>query len=368
MNFEEFHIIERGHILKNFYKVVITGGGTAGHITPALSIAQSLATNHKAKIYYLGNENFIEKELAQKAGFPFFHIHSQGMEGKNPLDKWKNFISRNSKGIIQAYRHLKNIDPDFIVSTGGFVTAPVLAAAKLLSIPYFIHEQNTVMGRVNKLFIKTAKEVYYSFEETLGGKSLREGMTYGNPVPVNEAIKPGDNLVVLGGSGGSEFLNDWALSFAKANPKVSIHLQAGRKNVDVLEVRKKQEKLENITIHGFVDIIEMYKKAKFVVTRGGTSSLFELANAEIPSIVVPLPNSMDNHQYLNGLHFQQLGGMKVVEQSEQKNDNTLDKVALEWMNNKNILEEKRKNLHNFSYKNCADKISSDMVTVMNELT
>ncbi|MDU9693586.1 UDP-N-acetylglucosamine--N-acetylmuramyl-(pentapeptide) pyrophosphoryl-undecaprenol N-acetylglucosamine transferase [Priestia aryabhattai] len=354
--------------MKDTYKVVITGGGTAGHITPALSIARSLIDNFQTKIYYLGNENFLEKELAHKEGFPFFHIHSQGMEGKNPLDKWKNFIARNSKGIIEAYRHLKNINPDFVVSTGGFVTAPVLAAARLLSIPYFIHEQNTVMGRVNKLFVKNAKEVYYSFEETLGGMSLREGMAYGNPVPVNEAIKPGNSLVVLGGSGGSEFLNQWTLSFAKANPKISIHLQAGRKNVEALEVQKEKGELKNLTIHGFVNIVEMYERAKVVVTRGGTSSLFELANAEIPSIVVPLPNSMDNHQYLNGLHFQQLGGMKVVEQSEQKSGNTLDKVAIEWLNNKDILEEKRKNLQNFTYKNCADKISSDIITVMNELT
>ncbi|NGY89221.1 UDP-N-acetylglucosamine--N-acetylmuramyl-(pentapeptide) pyrophosphoryl-undecaprenol N-acetylglucosamine transferase [Bacillus megaterium] len=224
------------------------------------------------------------------------------------------------------------------------------------------------MGRVNKLFVKKAKEVYYSFEETLGGMSLREGMAYGNPVPVNEAIKPGNSLVVLGGSGGSEFLNQWTLSFAKANPKIPIHLQAGRKNVETLEVQKEKGKLKNLTIHGFVNIVEMYERAKVVVTRGGTSSLFELANSEIPSIVVPLPNSMDNHQYLNGLHFQQLGGMKVVEQSEQKSGNTLDKVAIEWLNNKDILEEKRKNLQNFTYKNCADKISSDIITVMNELT
>lgn len=340
------------------YKVVITGGGTAGHITPALSIAKSLETKYNSKIYYLGNENFIEKELAHKSGYPFFHINSQGMEGKSPFEKWKNFLGRNSKGIIQAYRHLKNISPDFIVSTGGFVTAPVLAAARILSIPYFIHEQNTVMGRVNKLFIKNATEVYYSFDETLGGKHIREGKTYGNPVPINDAIPPGANLVILGGSGGSEFLNDWSLSFAKDNPNITVHLQAGRKNVSSLQEQKSKDKVDNLIIHGFVDIIEMYYKAKFVVTRGGTSSLFELANAEIPSIVVPLPNSMDNHQYMNGLHFQQIGGMKVIQQQEP---GSLSSTVKEWWNNESILQEKRHFLNSFSYKNCADKIVKDIM-------
>lgn len=347
--------------MSNSYKVVISGGGTAGHITPALSIAHTLKKTYNAEIYYLGNEHFIEKELSQEAGYPFHHIHSQGMEGKNPIDKWVNFIGRNSRGIMQAYRHLKTIKPDFIITTGGFVTAPVLTAAKILSIPFFIHEQNTVLGRVNKLFLTNATEVYYSFEETLGVHINKPGKTFGNPVPINEAINPGEHLVILGGSGGSEFLNDWTLEYAKQNPSVSIHLQAGRKNAKSLDEKREQEHIHNLTIHGFVDIKEMYKQAKFVITRGGTSSLFELANAEIPSIVVPLPNSMDNHQYLNGIHFERLGGMQVVQQKEQVENHTLDQLANEWWNDEVVLNHKREKLTSFSYKNCAEKIADDIV-------
>lgn len=343
-------------------KVVVTGGGTAGHITPAISIAKSLEKNYKAEIFYFGNKQYIEKELSVQAGYQFYSIDSQGMEGKNPVDKWKNFILRNGKGIMQAYKYLKALKPDFIVSTGGFVTAPVLAAAKLLSIPYFIHEQNTVMGRVNKLFVQNAKEVYYSFENTIGRTN---GKVFGNPVPINDRIKPGDSVVILGGSGGSEFLNEWAIEFAKENPNIPIHLQAGRKMEKEVKENLESEGIKNIEVYGFVDILEMYKKAKFVITRGGTSSLFELANAEIPSIVVPLPNSMDNHQYMNGIHFEELGGMKVVEQKEQKERNKLDLVVLEWWNSKKVLNEKREKLSSFSYKNCAEKIAQDITSTLN---
>ncbi|MGF7535796.1 UDP-N-acetylglucosamine--N-acetylmuramyl-(pentapeptide) pyrophosphoryl-undecaprenol N-acetylglucosamine transferase [Bacillus mexicanus] len=350
------------------FKVVVTGGGTAGHITPAISIAKSLEKKYNASIFYLGNENFIEKDLASKASYPFFHINSQGMEGDKPFEKWKNFILRNFKGINQAYRHLKNIGPDFIVSTGGFVTAPVLVAAKMLAIPYFIHEQNTVMGRVNKLFVKDALEVYFSFANTINVKNDRKGKVYGNPVPINEKIDPGNDVVVLGGSGGSEFLNEWAVSFAEKNPKINIHLQAGKKNEEKTKEIVEKKGLKSLNVYGFVDIVAMYKKAKFVITRGGTSSLFELANAEIPSIIVPLPNSMDNHQYMNGLQFQKLGGMTVVEQHSQDEDNELDKVVQEWSSKPEVINEKRKNLSKFSYINCADQIAEDIFDMFGEKT
>lgn len=345
-------------------KVVITGGGTAGHITPAISIAQSLEKNNQATIYYLGNENFIEKDLSLNVGYPFYHIDSKGMEGKNPFVKWKNFIMKNAKGILQANVHLKNIKPDFIISTGGFVTAPVLVAARILKIPYFIHEQNTVLGRVNKLFLMDAAEVYYSFDETIGGKNKRAGKTVGNPVPVNNAITPGENIVILGGSGGSEFLNDWALSFAQANPHIPIHLQAGKSNFTKIENKAKEIGLSNLYVYSFVDIMDMYEKAKFVVTRGGTSSLFELANGEIPAIIVPLPNAMDNHQYMNGKHFEHLGGMKVIEQIDQTENKTLDLLALEWWNDGKELNDKRKILSSFPYKNTSEAISNDIISII----
>lgn len=348
------------------FKVVITGGGTAGHITPAISIAKSLEKKYNASIFYLGNENFIEKELSSAASYPFFHINSQGMEGDKPFEKWKNFVLKNFKGINQAYRHLKNINPDFIVSTGGFVTAPVLVAAKLLSIPYFIHEQNTVMGRVNKLFVKDALEVYFSFANTINLKNDRQGKVFGNPVPINKKIEPGDDVVVLGGSGGSEFLNEWAVAFAEENPLIPIHLQTGKKNEAKIKEIIDQKEIKSLKVYGFVDVMDMYKKAKFIITRGGTSSLFELANAEIPSIIVPLPNSMDNHQYMNGLHFQKLGGMTVVEQHSQEESNALNKIVQEWWKDDKILTEKRNKLNQFSYKDCADLIAEDIFNTFGE--
>ncbi|MED2737328.1 UDP-N-acetylglucosamine--N-acetylmuramyl-(pentapeptide) pyrophosphoryl-undecaprenol N-acetylglucosamine transferase [Bacillus toyonensis] len=350
--------------MQKHYIIAITGGGTAGHITPAISIAKSLEDKLNATIFYLGNENYLEKEIASKHSYPFFHIASQGMEGKTPFDKWKNFTIQNSKGVFKAYKHLKNIKPDFIISTGGFVTAPVLAAASLLNIPYFIHEQNTVLGRVNKLFLKGAQEVYYSFDETLGRSNSREGKVFGNPVPINTPIHQGNDIVVLGGSGGSEFLNEWSIKTAKNNPDLFIHLQAGKKNTLSVEREIKEEGITNLKSYGFVDIEEMYKKAKFVVTRGGTSSLFELANAEIPSIIVPLPNSMDNHQLMNGLHFQKSGGMQVVEQDEETNSQRLTEVATEWWNKSELLQDKRMKLQGFDYKNCANKISEDIIQIL----
>lgn len=349
-----------GKITLKKVKVVLTGGGTAGHITPALAIGKALREEYKVELHYFGNKNFIEKELALKEELPFYHIDSQGMEGKNPFDKWKNFITKNSKGIVSAYAHLKELQPDFIVSTGGFVTAPVLAAANALKIPYYIHEQNTVLGRVNKLFLMSAEEVFYSFEETIGGTGKRSGRVVGNPVSVNESYPLGKDLVVLGGSGGSEFLNQWSLAFAKQHPEITIHLQAGKNNAETLEKECSKENISNVQIYGYVDIKELYKLARLIVTRGGTSSLFEIANAELPAVVVPLPNSMDNHQYLNGMHFESTGGMIVVEQKEQESERKLDETVHSLWEDRTLLLKQRNKLKKLPYKNCVANIIKEI--------
>ena len=191
------------------------------------------------------------------------------------------------------------------------MSAPVMAACVLLKIPYIIHEQNSVAGKVNKLFFAKAKKVYLSIEGTEG---VENGTVVGNPVRFNERrTGEGDKLVVLGGSGGSVFLNGFATRFARENPDIPVVLQAGVKYADELQ---KENRSQNLEIVGFCDLKKLYDEAKIVVARGGTGTLFELSNQCVPSVIVPLPTSAENHQYKNALHFSRTGGMKIIVQSD----------------------------------------------------
>ena len=163
-------------------RIVLTGGGTVGHITPLLEFMKELGKYGDHTFYYLGNQNYVEKKIASEQGIPFYHIGSKSTEVLHTFMNKMEFLKENCFGTMDAAKVLKVIKPDFIISAGGFVTAPVLMAANVLRIPYFIHEQNKVLGKVNKLFLMTAKEVYYTFEETLGGQNKRKGKTFGNPV------------------------------------------------------------------------------------------------------------------------------------------------------------------------------------------
>lgn len=313
--------------------IVITGGGTGGHAFPAIRIGEELAERYGVRVHYIGNPSYIEKTIAEEQGVRFYPIHSQGLEGRHAVEKYGGFAVKNGIGTLQALKWLRQINPSLVVATGGFVSAPVMAAANILGIPYILHEQNSVAGKVNRLFQKKAYEIFTSFDETVG---LTKGEVVGNPVRFNrKRTQEGTKLVVLGGSGGSEFLNEMTMTFAKNHWNIPIVLQAGIKHAERLQ---QENTCPNLEIVGFVDLAERYNEAKVIVARAGTGTLFEIANQGIPAVIVPLPTSADNHQVKNALHFASTGGMKMVEEKEGRQEVVRTLMSV-WLN-----EEERKKM------------------------
>ena len=336
-------------------KVILTGGGTGGHVLPAVRIGKELQKTYGAELHFIGNGNFIEKKIAEKEHIPFYDIQSQGLEGKNILDKWGGFAVHNSVGTLQALWLLRKIKPSLIVATGGFVSAPVMAAGVLLNIPYIIHEQNSVVGKVNKLFLGKAKRVYTSIRET---KGIASGTLVGNPVRFNEKrAEEGEKLIVLGGSGGSVYLNEFMMGFAKEHPNIPIILQAGEKYIEEL---KGEGVPPNLTIVGFCDLEEMYKVAKVIIARAGTGTLFEIANQCIPSVIVPLPTSADNHQVKNAEHFAAIGGVRLVEQSE--GDEKIEEAVLDLWNHEKKRKDMIDSLEKHELRKSEVKIAEDLIS------
>lgn len=293
-------------------KIVLTGGGTGGHVYPAVSIGKSLEKKMNAELHYIGNAGFIEEKIAKENNIKFYSVSSQGLEGKNAIVKYGGFLLKNSKGVIEAIKLLEKIKPDIVIGTGGFVSAPVLAAAIYKKIPYYIHEQNSIMGKVNKLFEKKAEKVFLTFP--LGENKPNHHLT-GIPIRFKEKIENNGNyLVFTGGSGGSQKLNNYALKYANENPNTKIKLVTGKNDYE--EVMKNKIPV-NLTVTAYVDnMMELYEETKIMVARSGAGSVFELATLNIPSILVPLPYSAENHQLYNAKYFSDKNAAILVEEKE----------------------------------------------------
>lgn len=295
-------------------KIVVTGGGTGGHFFPALLIAERLIKDGN-EVFFLGNPLHLEKEGAEKRNIPFFSIPS-----KNTLKKDIPFLIDNTKGTIIALRTLRQLKPHVIYSTGGFTTAPVIAAAKILGIPFVIHEQNAIVGLVNRLFRSSSSSFIHSYpyEQKKGEKVI------GNLSRFSEIPKRQEQFVTfMGGSGGAHFINELALTYAMNHPSKKVVLISG-KNYELPDV------LPNLTIHSFVEnIISVYKDSEIVIARAGSTTLSELSFLGIPSIIIPMPNSADNHQEKNAEFYEWKHAIIKISQDEftyQTLVNTLSKL------------------------------------------
>lgn len=341
-------------------KIVLTGGGTAGHVFPGVNIGNYMRETYGAKLYFVGNKHHIEEKIAKQQNIPFYGISSQGLEGKTILHKYVGFGAKNVKGVFEAVSILRKINPDYVLGTGGFVSAPTLAAARILGIPFAIHEQNTVMGKVNKLFVNQAKTCFYSFPV----QETRNVVYSGNPVRFKEKLtKNGEHLVFLGGSGGSIQLNQTAIEFAKKHPEIPCIIVTGERNYQRAIVNGVPD---NVEVHGYVeDMQSLYEKAKLFVARSGAGSVFELANLGIPSILVPLPTSADDHQKKNAEYFSLKHAAVMVEQNNQF-EKQLGKAILDYWNDDQKRSEMKDELEKLARRNSDQIVAERIVKDLNK--
>lgn len=324
--------------------IVITGGGTAGHVFPAILIGKELEKTYQAKIYYLGNSKHIEKKLATENGFEFIHVNSSGFEGENIFDKYIDFSIKNSVGVVQTIAKLLKIKPKLVVATGGFASFPVVMAAKFLKIPFVIHEQNTVMGKVNKIASKWAETIYYSFpNENLNEKNV----WVGNPVRFNEKLnKNGNKVIFFGGSGGSRKINDMALVYSEKNKEKECVLITGEK---LYQEYMDKNKSENLTILNYVDDMQsLYQEAKVIVARSGAGTIFEIANLNIPNILIPLPVSSGNHQKKNAEYLSKKKATILIEEADKEFEEKLEKNINSLYNDMDLQNQMKKELESLS--------------------
>jgi UDP-N-acetylglucosamine--N-acetylmuramyl-(pentapeptide) pyrophosphoryl-undecaprenol N-acetylglucosamine transferase len=301
------------------YKVIISGGGTGGHIFPAISIANALRKRIPGvEILFVGADGRIEMEKVPAAGYRIIGLPVAGFLRKITL---KNFVVlfRLLKSLIKANEILKDFNPNVVVGVGGYASGPVLRQAGRLKIPTLIQEQNSYAGITNKLLAKKASvicvaydgmEKYFSSEKIIKtGNPVRQGFENlqkirGEAIKYFNLTEDKPVILVLGGSGGAGVINDYLKDNLKPISETGYQWlwQSGKYYYDKISEHIAGSKASNIFVHNFINRMDYaYAAADIIVSRAGAGTISELCIVGKPVILIPSPNVAEDHQRKNAM-------------------------------------------------------------------
>lgn len=329
----------------------VTGGGTGGHIYPAMAVADALCENG-SRIFYVGNKRNMEFELAAKKGYKFLHVSVSGMPRKlNP--KFFLWGMKLVKAIIRSIRYIKKYKPRAVFATGGYVSAPMIFACMITKTPYMMHDCDAMPGLVTRRLCKRAKFVSLAFENAKRYIPNKHVVVTGNPIrktfktmtksvaKMNLNLENRLTLCVMGGSQGAKSINNTTIELIKElsqELKLQVIFQTGRKNyADVIERIQKIypsfEQDKNLLVRPyFDDMISVLKASDIVVSRAGSLSLSEICASDVAPILVPYPYAAANHQRINAKTLLDVGACIYIEDKNLE-PNKLRETIVELIDN-----------------------------------
>lgn len=313
----------------------VTGGGTGGHIYPAMAVADAL-TSDGSKVFYVGNKRNMEFELATNAGYKFLHVSVSGMPRKlNP--KFLIWGMKLVKAIIRSVRYIKKYKPKAVFATGGYVSAPMVFACIITKTPYMMHDCDAMPGLVTRKLCKRAKYVSLAFENAKKFIPNKHSIVTGNPIreefkTMSKSIAKSnlglDNrltLCIMGGSQGAKSINNTTVELIKElvqEQRLQVIFQTGKRNYNsVIELVQKIypafEQDKNLIIRPyFEDMISVLKSSDIVVSRAGSLSLSEICASEAAPILIPYPYAAANHQRINARYLKEMGACVYIEEKD----------------------------------------------------
>lgn len=325
-------------------KVLVSGGGTAGHINPALAIAGRLRDVYHSEILFVGKENGMESTLVPKEGFPISYIDVAGLIRK-PTPKNFAVLAKYMRAIKDAGRIIDEFRPDAVVGCGGYVCAPVMEAARKRKIPILIHEQNVIPGMTVKMSARFADCVAVSFEDTklyvkekirprcsLTGNPLRENMLDLSYAKAREKLGLDDKpfIVTVGGSLGARTINHALITLVSGLDTEKVHILGGtgeRFYEEVKNALPKEKLTENVTVSPYIyDMQTVLPAADLVVARAGAITVSELCALGRPSVLIPSPNVTHNHQEHNAASCQKHGASIMIPERDLTDEYLLKTV------------------------------------------
>ena len=321
-------------------RVLLTGGGTAGHINPALAIAEIIKQNDPdAVIEFVGIQNGKEADLVPREGYKLHFVQSMGIKRSLSLSNVKAlWMAYHSPKAKETQKILDDFRPDIVIGTGGYASWPIMKAAAMRGIPTAVHESNAIAGMTVKRLQKHVDRIWVNFESTVNDlKYKQKTVRVGNPLRaqfggISKAdarrelgLREGEMLVLsFGGSLGAENVNRAVLelmeSFTKEYPNV-IHVHAtGKRDYEAVAKGFEEKGLgqyPNCRIVDYIYRMPVYMRAAdIVVSRAGAMTLSELAQLQKTSILIPSPNVVDNHQFKNAKALADANAAMLVEEKD----------------------------------------------------
>lgn len=306
-------------------KLVFAGGGTGGHLFPAIALAEEFRRRDSATgITFVGSRGGIEERVVPRYGWPLKLFNVEGVKRKRGLAAARA-LAKAAVSTVEALRFLRSLKPDGVIGSGSYSSAPVVAAARLMGIRTAILEQNALPGLTNRTLGRFVDRVYISFEESRrffpGGRTILSG----NPVRRDIIMKLEDrsraerfSILVFGGSQGATAINAAFLDAIEFLTDIWSGLrvvhQTGQEGFEAAEAAYRRKNLKVEVTRFIEEMGEAYNAADLVVCRAGATSLAEITAAGLPSILIPYPFASDDHQRVNARALEKAGAAVMISQ------------------------------------------------------
>lgn len=369
-------------------RVIMAAAGTAGHINPAIAIANKIKEKEPdSEILFLGTERGLENNLVPRAGYELKKIEAYGLSKKINIKNIKKML-KTIKGIKQAKIIVKEFKPDIIIGAGGYICGAAIMAGKKYKIPMILHESNAFPGKAVKMSSKMVDEVLVSFEDAIPRlPKAKKVVLTGTPIKLknlnlndNQKIEEINKLklnpakptvLIFGGSQGAKKINETVVELIKKklNRKYQIILSTGIKQYEDVKILLLQdniniEKIDNVRIMPYIyDMETMLNVADMVVCRSGATTIAEISVIGKPAIFIPLPNVSGDHQYYNAEVLQKVGAANIIKNDDLNADilnNTIENIV----SDKNKLKTMGNNAKKVEIKNVEEKIYDEIQKVL----
>ena len=357
-------------------RFIISGGGTGGHIYPAIAIANELKSRFpEAEFLFVGAKDKMEMQKVPQEGYAIKGLWIAGIQRKITLDN-AMFPLKLTSSLLNSFKIIKNFKPDVVIGTGGFASGAVLKVASMLGIPTVIQEQNSYPGITNKLLAKKANKICVAYENLESFFPKDKMILTGNPVRqdlINEASKSEavayfkldankKTLLVLGGSLGARRINqliEKELDFLLSQ-NIQIIWQCGKLYLN--DYSKYNEK-DNVQVVAFIDRMDLvYAAADVVISRSGASSVSELCIVGKPTIFIPSPNVAEDHQTKNAKAISDKNGAILIKETELESQ--FETIFSDLNSNESKQVELSQNIKKLALPNATKQIADEIMKLV----
>jgi len=361
-------------------KIIISGGGTGGHVFPAIAIANALKEiDSSIEILFVGANGKMEMEKVPEAGYKIKGLPVRGFLRKFSL---KNFvvIFNLLRSLFLSYKIIKTFKPDIVVGVGGFASGPVVYMASLSGIPALLQEQNSYAGITNKLLAKRAEKICVAYDNmdrffpgqkiVKSGNPVRQAL-YKNSIDKELALnyfgldKYKKIILILGGSGGAKSINEAVINKLERIKvsDVQVIWQTGKFYFEISNKAAIEKNLKNCLVKDFIIRMDYaYRAADMVISRAGAATISELCLLEMPAILVPSPNVAEDHQTKNAMALVEKNAALLIRNKEAY-EHMIDE-ALNLINNAEKLNELSENCSKLGIENSDKIIAKEILNII----